>query len=178
MLPVPPFRRALRGERRRLARLSTGPSGDADLAEIPTSEIPVRFPAWRGRRRRIRADCGRAGTSGGGPAERKECVAGLPVGGSVGRSGAPGRPAPRRRPPGRSGDVQGHRRVPVGQGGVECPPVGDRQVVQAPHSTLKCNTSGGGDRFSGRMMLRIGQQAATVPVTQHGRLPCPRAIAT
>ena len=47
-----------------------------------------------------------------------------------------------------------------------------------PRSTLKCNTSGGGDRFSGRMMLRIGQEAATVPVMQHGRLPCPRAIAT
>ncbi len=47
-----------------------------------------------------------------------------------------------------------------------------------PHSTLKCNTSGGGDRFSGRMMLRIGQEAATVPVTKQGRLPCPRAIAT
>ena len=26
--------------------------------EIPTSEIPVRFPAWRGRRRRIRAEKG------------------------------------------------------------------------------------------------------------------------
>ncbi len=47
-----------------------------------------------------------------------------------------------------------------------------------PHSTLKCNTSGGGDRFSGRMMLRIGQQAATVPVTKQERLPCPRATAT
>ncbi len=47
-----------------------------------------------------------------------------------------------------------------------------------PHSTLKCNTSGGGDRFSGRMMLRIGQEAATVPVTKQERLPCPRATAT
>ncbi len=47
-----------------------------------------------------------------------------------------------------------------------------------PHSTLKCNTSGGSDRFSGRMMLRIGQQAATVPFLKQGRLPCPRATAT
>ncbi len=46
------------------------------------------------------------------------------------------------------------------------------------HSTLKCNTSGGGDRFSCRMMLRIGQQAATVPLLKRRRLPCPRAIAT
>ncbi len=54
------------------------------------------------------------------------------------------------------------------------PPIGG----QVPHSTLKCNTSGGGDRFSGRMMLRIGQEAATVPVTKQERLPCPRATAT
>ncbi len=50
--------------------------------------------------------------------------------------------------------------------------------TSVPHSTLKCNTSGGGDRFSGRMMLRIGQEAATVPVTKQERLPCPRATAT
>ncbi len=50
--------------------------------------------------------------------------------------------------------------------------------IKDSHSTLKCNTSGGGDRFSGRMILRIGQEAATVPVTKQGRLPCPRAIAT
>ncbi len=28
-------------------------------------------------------------------------------------------------------------------------------LVSPPHSTLKCNTSGGGDRFSGRMMLHF-----------------------
>ncbi len=50
--------------------------------------------------------------------------------------------------------------------------------TEMPHSTLKCNTSGGVDRFSGRMMLRIGREAATVPVTKQERLPCPRAIAT
>ncbi len=53
-----------------------------------------------------------------------------------------------------------------------------RNSKGTPRSTLKCNISGGGDRFSGRMMLRIGQEVATVPVMQHGRLPCPRAIAT
>ncbi len=99
-------------------------------AEIPTSEIPVRFPADCGRRRRIRAESGRAGASGGVPVEIRDVSRVCPWGGSVGRSGAPGRPAPRRRPSGRSGDVQGHRRVPVGQGGVECPPVGDREVVE------------------------------------------------
>ena len=98
--------------------------------EIPTSEIPVRFPADRGRRRRIRAESGRAGAAVGGPAGKSGCVAGLPLGGSVGRSGAPGRPAPRRRPSGRSGDGQGRRRVPVGQGGVKGPPVGDREVQE------------------------------------------------
>ncbi len=52
------------------------------------------------------------------------------------------------------------------------------ELNNLPHSTLKCNTSGGGDRFSCRMMLRIGQEAATVLVTKQERLPCPRAIAT
>ncbi len=47
-----------------------------------------------------------------------------------------------------------------------------------PHFSPKCNTSGGGDRFCCRMMLRIGQEAATVPATTHRRLPCPRATAT
>ena len=51
-------------------------------------------------------------------------------------------------------------------------------IIGRPHSSPKCNTSGGGDRFSCRMMLRIGQEAATVPVTKQGRLSCPRAIAT
>ena len=53
-----------------------------------------------------------------------------------------------------------------------------RLTTSQPHSSPKCNTSGGGDRFRYRMMLRIGQQAATVPVTKQGRLPCPRATAT
>ncbi len=52
------------------------------------------------------------------------------------------------------------------------------EMNSMPHSTLKCNTSGGGDRFSGRMMLRIGQEAATVPLLKRRRLPCPRATAT
>ncbi len=67
------------------------------------------------------------------------------------------------------------RRVRMSGDGTE----GDkRMVTSVPHSTLKCNTSGGGDRFSGLMMLRIGQEAVTVPLLQHGRLPCPRATAT
>ncbi len=49
---------------------------------------------------------------------------------------------------------------------------------KTPESGILGYTSGGGDRFSGRMILRIGQQAATVPVTKQERLPCPRAIAT
>ncbi len=52
------------------------------------------------------------------------------------------------------------------------------QNLSMPPSTLKYDTSGGGGRFSGRMMLRIGQEAATVPLLKQGRLPCPRATAT
>ncbi len=122
---------------RLITTVQTADTSEAELvkamvgrAEIPTSEIPVRFPADCGRRRRIRAESGRAGASGGVPVEIRDVSRVCPWGGSVGRSGAPGRPAPRRRPSGRSGDVQGHRRVPVGQGGVECPPVGDREVVE------------------------------------------------
>ncbi len=77
--------------------------------------------------------CGSVRRRSGG---KKGCVAGLPWGGSVGRSGAPGRPAPRRRPSGRSGDGQGHRRVPVGQGRVEGPPVGDREAGKALPGSL------------------------------------------
>ncbi len=45
-------------------------------------------------------------------------------------------PAPRRRPSGRPGDGQGHRRVPVGQGRVEGPPVGDREAAEALPGSL------------------------------------------
>ncbi len=57
--------------------------------EIPTGEIPVRFPAWRGRRRWIRAESGRAGASGGVPAERRDVSRVCP--GAV-RSGVQARP--------------------------------------------------------------------------------------
>ncbi len=58
-------------------------------AEIPASEIPVRFPAWRGRRRRIQAESGRAGTSGGVPAGKRDVSRVCP--GAV-RSGVQARP--------------------------------------------------------------------------------------
>ncbi len=60
-----------------------------DPTEIPASEIPVRFPAWRGRRRRIQAESGRAGTSGGVPAGKRDVSRVCP--GAV-RSGVQARP--------------------------------------------------------------------------------------
>ena len=73
------------------------------------------------------------------------------------------RPSVRKPRQTRSGDRAAQDTVPV--------------PITRPTSIPKCITSGG-DRFSGCMILRIGQEAATVPLTKRRGLSCPRAIAT
>ncbi len=51
-----------------------------------------------------------------------------------------------------------------------------KTIFPEPHSSPKCNTSGGVGRFSCRMMLRIGQEAATVPLLRREETAMPEGF--